>query len=157
MVEKKNPPFVPSPLDVVSKMLSIVDPKKDEILVDLGAGDGRILFSAARDYGCRAIGVEINPRLIEFIQRKISSTGLKNIKILRKNFYTYDFSEADIVTLYLLPENLRELKPRLLSLKRGSRIVSHDYRIPGIRPDEVYLVKSMEDGRYHKIYLYIVK
>lgn len=156
-MEKKNPPFVPTPLDVVGRMLSIADLKRDELLVDLGAGDGRIIFSAVRDYGCRAIGIEINPRLVEIIQRKISFSGLKNIKILRKNFYTYDFSDADVVTLYLLPENLRELKPRLLSLKKGSRIVSHDYRIPEITPDEVYLVKSTEDGRYHKIYLYVVK
>ena len=151
---RKKIPFVPSPHDVVKKMLSIADPKPDELLIDLGSGDGRIVISAARDYGCRSLGVEIDDMLIDHSRRRIQRLGLKNAEIVKADLHQFDLSDADIVTLYLLPETLKVLKPRLLNLKRGARIVSHDYRIPGLEPDEVYIVRSGKTGRDHLIYLY---
>ena len=151
---RKRIPFVPSPHDVVEKMLSIADPKPDELLIDLGSGDGRIVISAARDYKCRSLGVEIDDVLIDHSVRKIQRLGLKEVEIVKADLYRYDLSNADIVTLYLLPDTLKTLKPKLLNLKKGARIICHDYKIPGLEPDEFYIVKSKTTGRNHLIYLY---
>jgi len=151
---RKKIPFVPSPHDVVEKMLSIADPKPDELLIDLGSGDGRIVISAAKDYRCRSLGVEIEDTLIDHSMRRVQRLGLKNVKIVKADLYRFDPSNADIVTLYLLPETLRALKPKLLNLKRGARIICHDYKMPGLEPDEIYVVKSRTTGRNHLIYLY---
>ena len=147
-------PFVPSPRDVVEKMLSIADPMPDELLVDLGSGDGRIIISAAKNYRCSALGVERNPVLVEESVNKILRSSLKKARIVHGDLFKYDFSDADVVTLYLLPRPLELLKPKLLSLKKGARIVCHDFPIPRLDPKEVYLVKSHRTGRTHKIYLY---
>ena len=92
--------------------------------------------------------------LIDHSRRRIQRLGLKNAEIVKADLHQFDLSDADIVTLYLLPETLKVLRPRLLNLKRGARIVSHDYRIPGLEPDEVYIVRSGKTGRDHLIYLY---
>jgi len=151
---RKKIPFVPSPHNVVEKMLSIADPKPDELLIDLGSGDGRIVISAARDYGCRSLGVEIDDVLIDYSRKRIERLGLKNAEIVKADLHQFDLSNADIVTLYLLPETLKILKPKLLNLKRGARIISHDYGIPGLKPDEIYIVRAGKPERNHLIYLY---
>ena len=151
---RKKIPFVPSPHDVVEKILSIADPKPDELLIDLGSGDGRIVISAARDYGCRSLGVEIDDVLIDHSMRKIQRLGLKDAEIVKADLYQFDLSNADVITLYLLPDTLKTLKRKLLNLKRGARIICHDYKIPGLEPDEAYVVKSKITGRDHFIYLY---
>ncbi|MCL7401363.1 MAG: SAM-dependent methyltransferase [Thaumarchaeota archaeon] len=150
-------PFVPSPRDVVEKMLSIADPKPDELLVDLGSGDGRIILSAAKDYRCWALGIEKNENLVELTRKKIASMGLDKATVLRGDLYSYDFSEADVLTLYLLPEVLEILVPKFKKMKKGARIVSHDYMIPGLSPSEIYELRSMETSRPHRIYVYLVK
>jgi len=150
-------PFVPSPRDVVEKMLSIADPKPDELLVDLGSGDGRIILSAAKDYRCWSLGVEKNINLVELTRKKIASMGLDKAIVLRGDLYSYDFSEANVLTLYLLPEVLEILVPKFKKMKKGARIVSHDYMIPSLNPSEIYKVRSSETGRLHSIYLYLVK
>jgi predicted RNA methylase len=150
-------PFVPSPRDVVEKMLSIADPKPDELLIDLGSGDGRIILSAAKDYRCWSLGVEKNVNLVELSRKKIASMGINKATVLRGDLYSYDFSEADVLTLYLLPEVLKILVPKFKKMKKDARIVSHDYTIPGLYPSEIYKVRSTETGRLHTIYLYLVK
>jgi hypothetical protein len=148
-------PFVPSPFDVVRRMLSLADPKPDELLIDLGSGDGRIIVAAAEDYRCRAIGVELDKELYARSMNIIRGRLLSNrARIIRGNLYEFNLSGADVITLYLLPETLRGLKPKLLSLKRGSRIVCHDFPIPGLKPSEIAIVRSLFTGRLHKIYLY---
>ncbi len=149
-------PFVPSPIGVVKKMLSLADPKPDELLVDLGSGDGRIIIAAAENYRCRAFGIELDEKLFRKSMSAISTKLLKDrARIIHGNLYNFDFSNADIVTLYLLPETLKVLKPKLLSLKRGSRIVCHDFPIPGIKPSEIATIKSSSTGnKLHRIYLY---
>lgn len=151
-------PFVPSPLDVVEKMLSLADPKPDELLVDLGSGDGRIVVAGAEKYRCKALGVELDERLFRRSMSIISGRMLEDrARIIHGDLYSFDFSDAEVVTLYLLPETLRALKPKLLSLRRGSRIVCHDFPIPGMRPDEVAVVRSLRDGRIHRLYLYEIR
>lgn len=148
-------PFVPSPMDVVEKMLSLADPRPDELLVDLGSGDGRIVLRGAENYRCRALGVELNARLVEESVRKALRRSLdERVSIVRGDLYSFDFSNADVVALYLLPSTLKTLKPKLLSLRRGARIVCHDFPIPGLQPSEVVELKSLETGRVHRIYLY---
>jgi len=150
-------PFVPSPKDVVEKMLDIASPAPDELLVDLGSGDGRILLSASRKYKCWSIGIEKNPRLVELNRRKILSMGLDRVTVIRGDLYNYDFTNADVVTLYLLPDVLKKLYPKFVKVKKDTRIVSHDYGIPGLTPAEIYEVNSIETGKRHKIYLYILR
>lgn len=150
-------PFVPSPKDVVEKMLDIASPAPDELLIDLGSGDGRIILSASRNYKCWSIGIEKNPKLVELTWRKAVGMGLDRAAVLRRDLYDYDFTNADVITLYLLPDVLRKLYPKFVKMKKDARIVSHDYRIPGLTPTETYEVKSMETGKQHKIYLYIIK
>ncbi|MCS7125927.1 MAG: class I SAM-dependent methyltransferase [Aigarchaeota archaeon] len=156
-LRKRPLPFVPSPIDVVYKMLSIADPNPDEVLVDLGSGDGRIILSAARYYKCRSIGVEKNTNLVDLTRRKINTMDLDNVTVVHGDLYNFDFSKADVVTLYLLPETLHILLPKFKELKRGARIISHDYHIPYLTPYEVHEVKSSETNRTHKIYLYLMK
>lgn len=155
---RRNPLlFVPSPMDVVDMMLSVSDPSPDEVLVDLGSGDGRIIINASRNYGCLSIGVEKNPRLVDLTTRRIHSAEIRNAKVYWGDIHEYDISRADVVTLYLLPETLSELRPKLLMLKKGARVVSHDFKIPGMTPAEEYQIKSSETGRIHTIYLYVMK
>ncbi len=151
---RKRIPFVPSPHEVVDKMLSIADPRPDETLVDLGSGDGRIVIAASRDYGAKAIGVEIDKDLISRSRSRISKLGLRNAEIVEADLHRFDFTNADVVTLYLLPRTLSMLKPKILKLKRGARVVSHDFRIPGLEPDERYVVSLGPSRRKHVIYLY---
>ncbi|MCD6536114.1 MAG: methyltransferase domain-containing protein [Thaumarchaeota archaeon] len=147
-------PFVPSPHDVVRRMLSLADPRPDELLIDLGSGDGRIVIAASRDYRCRSIGVEIDRELIDHSRRRISRLGLHNARIIEADLHRYDFTNANVLTLYLLPKTLEVLKPKILKLRRGSRVICHDFRIPGLEPDEVYVLKSGITGRTHTIYYY---
>jgi len=150
-------PFVPSPHDVVEKMLSLADPRPDELLIDLGSGDGRIVLSAAEKYRCSALGVEIDKELVEKAQEKIRRKSLTNAQIIRRNLFDFDISKADVVALYLLPSTLEILKPKLLSLKKGARIICHDFAIPGVEPSDVVAMKSFFTNRIHKIYLYEIE
>ena len=154
---RKKIPFVPSPHEVVEKMLSIADPMPDETVIDLGSGDGRIVLAAARDYGARAIGVEIDDDLIRMSRSRISRLGLRNAEIIKADLHGFDFTEADVVTLYLLPKTLKILKPKILSLRRGARVISHDFKIPGIEPDEQYVVNLGPAKRKHVIYFYRIR
>lgn len=148
-------PFVPSPLDVVKKMLDIADPRSDELIVDLGSGDGRIVVAAAENYRCNAIGVELDEKLFKKSMSIVRAKLLDNkARIIHGNLYEFDFSRADIVTLYLLPETLKSLKPKLLSLKRGSRIICHDFPIPSLKPSDITIMRSSFTQKLHKIYLY---
>ncbi len=153
---KRRIPFAPTPHDIISKILSIANPNPDDKLYDLGSGDGRILIGAAQEYKCEAIGIESNPELYRLSLQKCKKNNV-NAKIILGNFYEYSLRDADIVFLYLLPEALENLKPNLLTLKRGARIICHDFPIPGWKIDEVHKVYSYESGRKHTIYLYKVK
>ena len=153
---RRKVPFVPSPRDVVDRMLTLADPGPDELLVDLGSGDGRIVVAAARDYGCRALGVEINRELVGYSRERIQRLGLQRARVIEGDLFRFDFSDADVVILYLLPSVMEALRPRLLRLKRGARIVSHNYAVPGLEPDEVCVVRSRATGRRHVIYLYVM-
>ncbi len=147
--------FVPTPHDVVEKMLALAEVKADETVCDLGSGDGRILITAAKEYGARAVGYEIDADLVETSRRKAKEQGVDHlVTIEEKDFFTADFSESQVVTLYLTLEVVAQLVPRLRKLKAGARIVAHAHPIPGVRPDRVVRMVSPEDNAEHTIYIW---
>jgi len=148
-------PFVPTPPEVIRTMLRLAELKKDEVLYDLGCGDGRILMIAAQEFGAQAVGVELNINLVREGREKISSLNLENrVKIIHANILETDISAADIVTLYLTTSANEKVKPKLeKELRSGSRVVSHDFTMPGWKPAKIDRVQ--ENYRTHTIYLYI--
>jgi len=128
--------YVPTPQAVVEDMLRLADVKKGDVLYDLGSGDGRIAITAAKKYGIRAIGIDIDPERITEAQDNAKSAGVgKQVEFRLGDIFTMDFRDATVVTLYLLPELNVKLRPRLLAeLKPGTRIVSHQFDMGDWRP-----------------------
>ena len=148
-------PFVPTPHDVVEKMLELASVTKDDLVYDLGCGDGRIVVAAAKKYGCRAIGFDIDPRRIKESLENVEKNKVGHlVKIEERNIFKVDLSQANVVTMYLLPRVNVKLIPQLRKLKPGSRIVSHSFAMKGIEPDKVVQVKSKKDEWPHTIYLW---
>mgnify|MGYP001499143181 CR=1 FL=1 len=148
--------FVPTPQNVVEKMLELAKMTKDDVLYDLGCGDGRIPVTAAKKYGCKAFGFDIDPnRVRESIENVQKNDVEKRVTIQEKDIFKLDLSDANVVTLYLLPDLNVKLIPQLEKLKPGSRIVSHDFAMKGVEPDQVVTIKGEEKNpRNHKIYLW---
>lgn len=149
--------YVPTPHDVVDKMLELVGVKKEDILYDLGSGDGRIVISAAKKYGCKATGYEIDDdRVAESLENVRKAKIGHLVEIKQEDIFTVDLSPASVITCYLLPQMNKRLIPQFQRMKPGSRIVGHDYPIPGAVAEKSYVVTSNEDGEKHYIYLYTV-
>jgi SAM-dependent methyltransferase len=147
--------YVGSPHDVVAKMLELAKVTKDDLVYDLGCGDGRIVVAAAKKYGCRAVGYDLNPVRIRESLENIKRNGVEDlVRIERKNIFTIDLSKASVITLYLLPEMNKRLVPQLEKLKPGSRIVAHDYAIEGYTPDTTVTMTSKQDAVEHYVYLW---
>jgi precorrin-6B methylase 2 len=120
--------YVPTPQPVVDAMLQVAGVTKDDIVYDLGCGDGRIPVSAAKQYGARAIGIDIDPQRIQEANDNVRVNGVGNkVKILNADLFETDFSDATVVTLYLLPSLNQKLMPKLKQLRPGTRIVSHAF------------------------------
>ena len=120
-----------------------------------GSGDGRIVFTAVRDHGARAVGIEIDADLVLVSKKCIAAAGLQSLaSIEQKDMYTVDLSPASVVAVYLPEEFLEKLKPQFQKLPQGARIVSHQFKIPGYVPDRELPGTSGEDGSSHSIYLY---
>jgi len=147
--------FVPTPQDVVDKMLELAKVQKDDLVYDLGCGDGRIVVTAAKRYGCRAVGYDIDPNRVKESLENVAKNNVGHlVRIEQKDIFTLDLSDANVITLYLLPKLNVKLIPQLEKLKPGSRIVSHDFRMRGVKPDKVVKLTSSEDKTRHKIYLW---
>jgi len=133
-------PFVPSPLDVVERMLEIADVDEGEKVYDLGCGDGRVLLTAASKYGAKGVGYEIREGLVRHVRERVHQLGLDDyVQVFQKDLAKADLAGADVVTLYLTPSMLESISEKLYkALLRGARIVCHDYPIPGLEPTEVY-------------------
>ena len=135
--------FVPTPQAVVDRMLELAELKPGEVLYDLGCGDGRIVVTAAKRYGVRAIGVDIDPLRVVESRRNVRTNGVSQlVKILNADIFTLDFSEATVVTLYLLPQLNVRLMPKLAQLKPGARIVSFEFDMAGAKPERVVHLPS---------------
>ena len=146
-------PYVPTPHEVVSRMLELAEIKEGDVLYDLGSGDGRMVLAAAKTFGIRAIGFEIDPGLVEDSRQIIKQAGLEElVEIREQDIRTVDFSPATIVTMYLYPAANLRLRPVLMrELKGGSRVISHDFGMGSWKPD---LVERLQDtaGFYRTIY-----
>ncbi|UCE50703.1 MAG: methyltransferase domain-containing protein [Phycisphaerales bacterium] len=148
--------YVPTPQPVVDKMLELAQVTKDDLVYDLGCGDGRIVVTAAKKYGCKAVGYDIARKRIKESLANVEKNNVGHlVRIEQRDIFTLDLSKADVVTLYLLPSLNVKLIPQLEKLKPGSRIVSHDFDMEGIKPDKVVTVEDAEDDYGdHTVYLW---
>ncbi len=148
--------FLPTPHNVVEKMLELAQVSRADTVYDLGCGDGRIVVTAAKKYGCRGFGYDIDPARVRQSRENVDANGVADlVTIEQKDIFTLDLSDANVVTLYLLPSLNVKLIPQLEKLRPGSRIVSHDFDMRGITPDRVITVEDTEDAdRTHRIYLW---
>ncbi len=130
--------YVPTPEERVQAMLQMAQLKKGQKLYDLGCGDGRIAVAAARDYGARAVCIDIDPQRIAEARANVKENGVENlVEVRQADLFETDFSDADVVTLYLLPSLNEKLRPQLQrQLKNGARIVSHSFDMGAWKPDQ---------------------
>ena len=129
-------PFVPTPQVVVDEMLRMAGVGPRDLVFDLGSGDGRIVITAARKFGARAIGVELDHHLlIQSEESARQANVVDRVKFLQQDFFKTDFSEATVITLYLLPGVMKRLRAQMLDLKPGTRLVAHDFDFEDWRPD----------------------
>ncbi len=148
--------YVPTPQKVVDRMLELAKVTEDDVVYDLGCGDGRIVITAAQKYGCRGVGYEILDWAVKMARENVVETGVEDlVKIENADIFTLDLSEASVITLYLLPDLNVRLIPQLDQLPPGVRIVSHSFDMEGVKPDQVVVIKDV--GRAyddHTIYLW---
>ena len=149
-------PYVSTPYEVVEEMLSIVGVNKDDILYDLGCGDGRIVITAAKKYGCRGVGVDLDPQRIKESNENAVKEKVENqVRFIQQDLFEADISEATVMTLYLLSSVNLKLRPRILhELKPGTRIVSHDFSMGDWEADMEKDVFVGSDR--HHIYFWVV-
>lgn len=127
----------PTPDPMVDRMLRMAEVTSLDFVVDLGSGDGKISIAAARDFGARALGIEYNPAMVELSKRRARQAGVQDkVEFRQADIFATDFSNADVVTLYLLPELNLKLRPTLLKMKPGTRISSYSFDMGNWRPDE---------------------
>jgi len=147
--------YVPTPQDVVDMMLHLARVSKQDVVYDLGCGDGRVVVTAAKRYGCKAVGYDIDPERVKEARENVRRSGVERLaRIVRKDIFTLDLGAANVIFLYLLPELNVQLIPQLEKLRPGSRIISHEFDMKGIRPDAVLKMDSPEDGDEHTVYLW---
>ncbi|HEX5442844.1 MAG TPA: methyltransferase domain-containing protein [Pirellulales bacterium] len=150
-----NAPFIRTPEEIVRAMLELAEPEPDEVLYDLGCGDGRIVIAAARDYGCRAVGYDIDPQRVIEARENVRQAGLEDrVAIVEQDIFTLDLRPADVVTIYLLPRLNAKLLPQLRQLRPGARIVSHDFDLPGVMPDRGIEINEPPRDVEHSLYLW---
>lgn len=142
--KKLDVPYVPTPQSVVDAMLKLAAVNKDDVVYDLGCGDGRIVITAAKNHGARGIGVDIDPERIKEANANAQKAGVSDrVKFIEQDLFKTDFKEASVVTLYLLPDINLKLRPKLQSeLKPGTRIVSHAFDMGDWQPDKTENVEG---------------
>lgn len=129
-------PFVPTPYVVIEEMLRLARVTPQDFVMDLGSGDGRVLITAAKKFGARGIGVDLDEELVaESIEAATAAGVSDRVKFLRQDLFKTDISQATVITMYLLPGVMMRLRPALLNLKPGTRLVSHDFRLEDWNPD----------------------
>ncbi len=153
---EKLAPYYPTPEVIVEKMLKLGGLKAGEKMFDLGSGDGRIVIMAAQKFGADATGVEFDKDLWAQSSGRIKSLGLdKKARIIQGDIVKQNYSSADLVTVYLLPSSNDKIRPLLESqLKKGTRIVAHDFEFSGWTAEKVEHIDDDGEGRSHTLYLY---
>jgi 16S rRNA A1518/A1519 N6-dimethyltransferase RsmA/KsgA/DIM1 with predicted DNA glycosylase/AP lyase activity len=153
---EKLAPYFPTPETIVDKMLKLGELKAGETVFDLGSGDGRIVIDAARKYKAHAIGVEIDDSLYKQSMDRIKNLGLSSTaRIIHGDLLKQDYSSADLITVYLLPVATGLVTPILeKQLKKGARIVAHDFQFAAWKAERTVDIDDDGEGRAHELYLY---
>lgn len=159
--EEPGVPYVPTPQAVVDRMLEVAGVGPNDYLIDLGSGDGRIVITAAKKFGAQGFGVDNDPERIEESIENARRAGVADrVAFYQRDIFDTSLAEATVITLYLLPQVNRKLRPRLLALRPGTRIVSHDFTMGAWRPDEHVVVaapgKFGGSGNQSDIYFWLV-
>lgn len=129
-------PFVPTPYVVIEEMLRLAKVTAQDFVMDLGSGDGRVLITAAQRYGARGQGVDLDGDLVaQSVDSAVAAGVADRVSFVQQDLFKTDFSRATVITMYLLPGVMMRLQPRLLELKPGTRLVSHDFRLGDWKPD----------------------
>ncbi|MDO5290645.1 MAG: class I SAM-dependent methyltransferase [Pseudomonadota bacterium] len=155
--------WVPTPDELVTRMLQLGGVTKHDFVMDLGAGDGKIVIAAAKQFGARGLGLEYNPEMVALAQRLAREAGVADkAKFEKADIFESDFSKADVITMYLLPSLNLKLRPTLMQLKPGTRLVTHAFTMGGWQPDEtsrargasayLWLVPANVSGRWRLSY-----
>ena len=159
--QSEDVPFVVTPDNVTSAMLHLAQVGPEDYVIDLGSGDGRIVITAAKRFGARGLGVEIDPRLVEQSRQNARAAGVQGRASFREqDLFRTDLSPASVVTMYLLPEVNMQLRPRILALRPGTRIVSHDWDMGDWQPDKTIVVeapdKTIGREKVSRLHLWVV-
>ena len=154
-------PFVVSPDSVTLAMLQAAKVTNEDYVIDLGSGDGRIVILAARRFGARGLGIEINPELVTKSRENARNAGVAGrVSFREQDLFKTDLAPASVVTLYLLPEVNMQLRPKLLQLRPGTRVVSHDFDMEDWEPDKSMTVEAPDKpiglGKTSKVFLWVV-
>ena len=143
--------WVPTPDEVVDRMLRMAQVGPNDLVFDLGAGDGKIAIAAAKKFGARSVGIEYNPDMARFAQGNAEKAGVVGkARIINGDIFATDFSQATVITMYLLPHLNMKLRPQILSMRPGTRVVSHSFTMEDWEPDET---SSLEG---HRAYFWMV-
>ncbi|MDQ6679333.1 MAG: class I SAM-dependent methyltransferase [Acidobacteriota bacterium] len=153
---EKLAPYYPTPETIVDKMLELGGLRAGEKMYDLGSGDGRIVILAASKYHANAIGVEYDPDLVRQSDAKIRKLKLLDTaKIIHGDIFAQNYSNADLITVYLLPSSNDKVRPMLeRQLKKGARVVAHDFEFRGWTPVRTETIEDDGEGRSHTLFLY---
>ena len=149
-------PYVPTPTVVVDRMLEMAKVRKDDVVYDLGSGDGRIVIAAAKRYGARGVGFDIDPERNKEAEENARKAGVSGrVRFAQEDLFKVDLGEATVVTLYLLPDINLKLRPKLLAeLKPGTRVVSHNYGMGDWAADDI--AELDVGGKAHYVYLWTI-
>ncbi len=147
--------YVPTPQPIVDRMLELARVQRDDLVYDLGCGDGRIVVTAAKRFGARAVGFDIDPERVSEARVNVKKNGVEHlVTIEEKDIFTLDLTPASVVTLYLLPNLNKRLLPQLERLAPGSRVVSHNYDIEGVVPATSLEMKPRGENEEHSVFFY---
>lgn len=156
LTDSTGAPYLPTHQSIVDEMLTIANVTGDDVLYDLGSGDGRIPITAALRYGTRGVGIDIDPALVAEANKNAANAKVADkVRFIEGDIFEQDFTEATVVMLYLSPELNLRLRPRLLKMRAGTRIVSHNHDMGDWRPEMSKIVKT-PSGVDHTIYLWRV-
>lgn len=160
--EVERPPFITTPSDVVVEMLRFAGTSPQDLVADLGSGDGRIPIAAAKHFGARGLGIELDPALVEVSRRNAEAEKVAGrVRFVQGDVLLAPFAQASVVTVYLLPSLINRLQPRLLDeLQPGTRIVSHAFGMTGWPPDRSHTMRIAGrhegQGDYSTVHLWVV-
>jgi SAM-dependent methyltransferase len=147
-------PFVTTPKEVVEAILKLAEISEADLLYDLGSGDGRIPIAAAKNFGASAIGIEIDADLVSFAKEKAFESGVSaKVSFIQGDLFEVDFSDASILVIYLFPDINLKLRPKILKMKPGTRIVSYRFDMGDWIPEKTEKI-TLPDGKEHLIYLW---